>query len=469
MASRESQGLQVALILFVMITVVLAVTTYVFFRKSEEKIRQTAAERAKAKQAEQAAMTMQFQVQLMKHMLGYDRKTEAELASIKASLGGDPTMEKILQGYEQDMAMYGAGFEGQDLSYRSLPERLITVVNARNAMLADADKIQGDLEMDRDKRLEAEAARAANAENELAATKTELEQERAKFNTERDRIKAQNQQLAQILPARQKEFESTTSQLQNTIAEQRTNVRNLMNLNESLREEKLKREDRSNERPDGEVTLVNAASRIAWINLGSADGLKRQMTFSVIDQNAAGVTEDSMKGTIEVTRVAEPNRAEARIVSDILDDPIVPGDKIYSPSFRRGQKTRFALAGVLDINGDDKDDREKVKSIIALNGGVVDAELLEDGSIAGEITAETRYLVKGQKPDEKTEEKVLAGFTKMTEDATTYGVDTISVDKLVELMGYSPDNPVVPLNRGGAGGESNSREFRPRTPRSSAY
>ena len=40
MASRESQGLQIALILFVMVTVVLAVTTYLYFRKAEEKIRQ---------------------------------------------------------------------------------------------------------------------------------------------------------------------------------------------------------------------------------------------------------------------------------------------------------------------------------------------------------------------------------------------------------------------------------------------
>jgi hypothetical protein len=100
---------------------------------------------------------------------------------------------------------------------------------------------------------------------------------------------------------------------------------------------------------------------------------------------------------------------------------------------------------------------------------VIDAELMSDGAVAGEITAATRYLVKGEKPDEKTEEKILAGFSKMVEDATTYAVETISVEKLVDLMGYSPDNPVVPLNRGGSGGESNSREFRPRTPRSSAY
>ncbi len=469
MASRESQGLQVALILFVMITVVLAVTTYVFFRKSEEKIRQTASERAKAKQSEQAAMSMQFQLQLMKHILGYERKTEAELASIKTGLGGDATMEQILEGYDQDMAMYGVGFAGQDLSYRALPEHLISTINARNKSLADANTIQGDLEKDRDERLQVEAARATNAETQLAATRNELGQERQKFNKDRGVMTTQNQEIAKILPARQKEFEQATGQLQNALAEQRQNVTNLMNLNVTLREEKNQRESRTNERPDGEVTLVNASAGIVWINLGSADGLKRQMTFSIIDKNAAAVTEDAMKGTIEVTRVAESSRAEARIVQDILNDPILPGDKIYSPSFNRGQKTRFALAGLLDINGDGKSDRKKIKSLIALNGGVVDAELLDDGSIAGSITAATRYLVEGDEPDERAEKRILDGFSKMTDEATKYGVEAISVQKLVDMMGYSPNNPVVPLGRGGSGGDGGTQEFRPRKPRSSAY
>ena len=44
MASRESQGLQVALILFVMVTVVLAVTTYLYFRRAEENVAEVSRE-----------------------------------------------------------------------------------------------------------------------------------------------------------------------------------------------------------------------------------------------------------------------------------------------------------------------------------------------------------------------------------------------------------------------------------------
>ena len=37
MATRENQGLQIALIIFLMITVGLAISTYYFFRQAEEK------------------------------------------------------------------------------------------------------------------------------------------------------------------------------------------------------------------------------------------------------------------------------------------------------------------------------------------------------------------------------------------------------------------------------------------------
>ena len=465
MASRESQGLQVALILFVMITVVLAVTTYMYFRKSEEKIRQAAAAQAKAKQSEDAAMATQFQVQLLKHMLGYDRKTDAELVSIKAGLGSDPKMEEIMANYDRDIAMYGAGLEG-DLSYRSLPGNLVSTINDRNKNLADASAAQQKTADEHKAKLADQTGRADKAEQQVIATRNDLEQERAKFNADRARITQESTRVASIMPARQKEHEQITGAMQVKIAELDQARRTLINQNDALKEEKMARESKTYDRPAGEIVLVNQAANTVWINLGMADGLKRQMTFSVFDKNATGLVEENIKGRIEVTKVTEPHRAEARILEDILTDPILSDDKIYSPSFKKGRKTRFALAGVLDINGDGKSDQNKVKSLITLNGGEVDAELLADGSIAGEMTAATRYIVKGERPDERTNPALLDGFTRMTGDATALGIESISVDRLLDFMGYSPDNPVEQLKSGGSGGQREQETFRRRAPRS---
>ena len=75
MASRESQGLQIALILFVMVTVVLGVTTYMSFRRSEEKIKEAAAARAETRQRQEMLLAREFESQALKHVLGYDSKT----------------------------------------------------------------------------------------------------------------------------------------------------------------------------------------------------------------------------------------------------------------------------------------------------------------------------------------------------------------------------------------------------------
>ena len=118
------------------------------------------------------------------------------------------------------------------------------------------------------------------------------------------------------------------------------------------------------ERPDGEVTLVNSRANTVWIDLGSADGVDRQMIFSVIDQKETGVTKSKVKGRVEITRVMDQHSSEARVLEDEMANPIMKGDKIYSPSFRKGQKTRFALAGLIDIDKDGKSDQTKVKALI---------------------------------------------------------------------------------------------------------
>ncbi len=157
MASRESQGLQVALILFVMVTVVLAVTTYLYFRRAEENVGKYLAKAEEAKREKDTTMKLQFENQVLKHILGYDRKTEAELTSIKQGLGGNEQMKQIMDNYDKHMKMYGAGYAGQDLSYTTLPEHLIAAINARNKNLVDADTVAKDLEREREQVRAAEA------------------------------------------------------------------------------------------------------------------------------------------------------------------------------------------------------------------------------------------------------------------------------------------------------------------------
>jgi hypothetical protein len=350
-----------------------------------------------------------------------------------------------------------------------LPEHLIAAVNARNKNLVDADALAKNLEREREEVRRAEAARAAKAEESLVAVQSDAAAEREKFNADRTRIQEETAKIAKMLPQKNELIAKTTSEAQAKQEEMARQLSQVSTLLESEKERRAKLEKEFGfgdviERPDGEVKLVNSRSNTVWIDLGSADGVDKQMTFSVIDQNETGVTKSKVKGRIEITRVMDQHSSEARILEEAdLANPIMQGDKIYSPSFRKGRKIRFALAGLMDIDNDGKSDQTQVKSLITMNGGIVDAELLEDGSIAGKLTPDTRFLVKGERPTDKTNLKQIEGFTTITGDATRLGIETMTLETLLDRMGYVPDRRVVPMSRPSATGDADSDTFRPRT------
>ena len=462
MASRESQGLQIALILFVMVTVVLAVTTYFFFRQAEENTKEAAAARIEVKQFKDAANQLVSEKQVLKHVLGVEKQDS--LDNIMQKLGANKEMENVLSQFEQDMAMYGAGFSGQSLNYRTLPAHLIDQVNRRNTQLADADVKVKSLQAERDSVQAAEKQRTIAAEAAQTAAEQDLATRTNNFAVERTRITEEKNKIAAIQPQLQAKINQLDNKMRTEIETRETALRSVQELYLAAKtkyEATLK--DDTFERPDGEIIYVNQRANVVWIDLGSADGLERQMNFSVYDQNQIGATNAEIKAKIQITAIKEPHLAEARIVESEDLDVIMKGDKIYSPTFRKGHKTRFALTGFLDIDGDGKSDQTKVKSIITTNGGVVDAELLPDGSIAGKLSVETRFLVRGEAPTDKTDERMLNGWNSMQEEATRKGLETMSLQELLDRMGYHDDARVIDLQRGGPGG-GGTEKFRKRRP-----
>ena len=122
-----------------------------------------------------------------------------------------------------------------------------------------------------------------------------------------------------------------------------------------------------------------------------------------------------------------------------MEDPIVPGDKIYTPLWDPGRPEHFAIAGRVDLDGDLRDDRERLRNLIRIGGGVIDAELQPDGSTKGTMTVETRYLVLGPIDGEKTRE----GYNSMIQTAKQFGADTLMVDKLLDRIGWHESTRLV--------------------------
>ncbi len=209
--------------------------------------------------------------------------------------------------------------------------------------------------------------------------------------------------------------------------------------------------------PEGEIRWVNQHTGTVWIDLGRADSLQRQVTFSVYPADISDVTVNSKKGSIEVTQVLGDHLAEARVIDDKLVDPIIAGDKIYTPVWTPGEKRHFAVGGFIDIDGDGRSDLQTVLRLITMNGGVVDSYIDEKGKRVGQMTVNTRYLVLGDAPTETGQAAVIAEFSKMRSEAQRLGVQQIQLADLLQRMGWKNQTPVVHFGRG-----ANPKDFAPR-------
>src|SRR5262249_19588633 len=119
------------------------------------------------------------------------------------------------------------------------------------------------------------------------------------------------------------------------------------------------------ESPDGHIQHVDQRQRLVWIDVGRADGLLRQTTFTVYDHDETGGSRAKHKARIEVVNVGD-HLSEARILEDTPANPIIKGDVIFTPTWSPGQRVHFALAMKMDINKDRIDDYEMVKNIIQM-------------------------------------------------------------------------------------------------------
>jgi hypothetical protein len=448
MAKSEHQGLQIALILFVMVAVVLAITTFVFYRQADERGKlKEAADKGK-QDADTQKNDADSRLQYALHILGVEPLDEAQEKQLRDAFAADPKMKKAIDNYDNHMATYGgAGLTKQDLNYDKLLPKMLQVVRQMNLASVQREADNKSYKDDRDNIQKTEAERTEEAKKKQAESDKKLGDELAKYGEDRSKLEAQQQKELETFTSKLKQNETQIAMVKGENDKNQKELKKQLGVIETQAKTIREFRDEPFEVADGKIESVSQAANIVWINLGLADGLRRQTMFSVYDLADNGVKRTSPKASIEITRVIDQHLAEARIVSDDPANPILPNDQIFSPAWRPGKRIRFALAGFLDIDGDQHSDRNLIRSLLLSSGGQIDCEMHDDGTIEGEMTSNTRYLVLGDTPTDKNDAKVLAGWSKMTGEANQYGVETINVDKMLEWVGYRPEVRTVGLGK----------------------
>jgi hypothetical protein len=466
MAARQDQGLQIALIILIFLFILTAVGAYIGWKSYGESEQRARELRSQKSELETQVQNFQTENQSFREWMGF---------------GANDNFSDVESSYQSDMKRYGGPIADETRRfYRTVLEAVAKEAADTAAREAEAKKQYKEL----DARF---AAREAETEKQIAEFKQKNKtldednaNERRKFNESRLELENTKKELLTNLDKQRNELEAQIAERDTKIKAFEAQVAELQRAVVNWREQ-VPKDSESFEIADGRVTWVNQNGTV-WINVGEADAIRRQVTFNVYDADEHDADRATKKGSIEVTKIMGDHHSEARITQDDPTNPILTGDNIYSPVWHRGKKLRFALTGVVDFNNDGISDMQLARELIELNGGAIDAYLGDDGKVAGEITAHTRYLVLGDFPESTIKAGMQEGWQAMNKKAAELGVETILLDQFINRMGYSPQDRSVRLGeaatavdfpaRSSAGRlpteeektDEDSSKFRPRTP-----
>lgn len=441
--ARESQGLQIALIVFVMFTIILGVTTFLF-SKEYGKTKALAAEKQKAAEEASAAQ----------------KAAEQENMRLKQVVGHSDTatLSEVDEAFNTDIQTYAKNLNETNLSYRAICQSMFKEVTDKNAELAAAKKqivdiqlANQNLEKAKEAQLQQFLARAKKAEDDLAA-------EKAKYLADRGQL---TQTVQQVEGQKTTERQQAQAAIAKVDAEKKdlASDNHTLKMTNSVLRDRLEEQTKEIIQPDGKITFVNQSQGTVWIDIGRAAGLSLLTNFAVYSADTNDLTTAATKkGAIEVVALVGDNMAEARILEDVISDPIMPGDRIHTNLWKPGERQRFALTDGIDLDGDKRSDIDEVRNLIAMNGGIVDFWLTDDGKPNGQLSAGTRFLVLGKEPETADLDRLNAR-TKVIEEAKMYGLKIISLTDLLNGMGYVRTTPVVRY-----GAQANPIDFRAKPP-----
>ncbi len=442
--ARENQGLQIALILFVITTILFGVMAFVFHSNSTKAVAKAKANADSANRAENGLREMSEDLEELKKMIGV-----AETDDI----------DRIRDQSAADMIKYAATYPEETRNYRGTLKQMFEALRDKDQLLDSEMASVKELKAYNEARDSVTQPKLDTFANTAKAAAQDKQNEISKFNDDRARMKDEVDKIAGDLQDARKQHDTVLAAKQGEVdslgkkLKEKTDQLNVATGIIAVVTHKDPKEF------DGEIRWINQASKTVWVNLGRADSLRSQTSFSIYPNNAGEVTQNAVKASIEITQVLGNHLAEGRIVSDSPTDPIMPGDKINSPVWSPGEKLHFAIAGTVDMDSDGRDDTQRLHTLIEMNGGVIDAKMNAKGERKGQIGIKTRYLVVGDEPEGDTA-NMLDDWNKMQRRATELNVELIELQKLLDLMGWKREAAV--LQYGGAKGFGVQSQRRPR-------
>ncbi len=474
MAARENQGYLIAVIILVLLTLVLALAAFLGISKAGENASSREATENKLLFAEKQSDAFQIEAEILRAYLGdlgiSVAEVEPQIQSLtQLSATGDldagqketiqqikNRVEDIKAAYTKDMLGSVTTPEGEAAaptwrsklaSLKSLVAKQVNdnAVQVKQTALSEAEAASKIKEME---------STVTAMQKTVADTKAELAENQRLSLAKEAEYKSKLQEAIDSDAVQKEQFQTAQAKTSKSMRQLRDDIAKTDERNTVLKTRINIYEREVFDRPDGQVVRVAARMRSCVIDLGSADGLTINRTFSIYSKDVTNFDKGKHKAKIEVTKVS-PFQAEANIIEEDPNNPILSGDHILTATWDPGFSVSIALTGVFDLDGDRYDDRDKLAKMIERNGGKVAATHDDEGNIIGKIDPTVRYLVVGRPPsllEDATENSkrnssaITDAMRDMQEEAKRNTVEPIDLQKLLNRMGVRATPKTVQLD-----------------------
>ncbi|MDO4586085.1 MAG: hypothetical protein Q4C95_02190 [Planctomycetia bacterium] len=390
MAMARTQGVTIALIIFIILTLTFGVLSYFMGQGYSETAQKLKESEGKVQSAENDNRTLSKNLEDLigkTGFVGYDVKD----------------VSKLIEDMESDIQKAFINENAVPSTYKDAVETLgnyFAKIKEENKTLQE--NLQKSLE-EQKRQISLTQEQKAQFEKDLEAARTDFQKTNDDNQAKLQAIEAKYQQLTKELDDKKLSADEAVAQAKQLEADSTEAVSKIVNINEDLRDQleqmnklmgislnDLDQETRellSNkvkmdfDVPNGKVLYVDQSERTIRLNIGKADGVQPLTKFGVFEYDTMNVGGAVPKGSVEIIRILSDHESIAKILTDEMTNPIMPEDLIYTPLWTTGDKRKYVLDSQLDIDNDGKSDLNKLITLIRSSGAEVVGWINDEGVI----------------------------------------------------------------------------------------
>lgn len=459
--STASQALIIALIVFVTLTFILSVTTYLGYKGRADEF----------KRAEEVTKSL---TDTQGKLTSAENEKKELLERIGIAMT-DP--EKLGESIETWFGERFGDFKEDPKTYERLAEWLQKAIREKDGqlktLLAEKENQIAALKRDiavRDESVEEFKKQADQAKKDAGEAKSGFDEFRRKNEQEKDDLNDKYQKaLAQATEL--EAIEQAVARAEDMVSSRRIDrfktqgaEERVGTMLEELRERerainqanallaKLRVADPSLQKTiaealppddridgfDGRIVSVDQSDRSVLMLCRSTRGMRPGLMFYVYGPDDPTPQISSKKGVVEVMTIESPTLARARIREDSLGNPILGGDGVATSLWETGTQFTSVIVGFVQIDRDAGADVDRLTALIEGVGGRVEDAVTPLTTML--IDAGPPQTVMNDKQRKVWQEKDQIRRKKQLDEARRLGVRVINLNQFMPMLGLQRDS-----------------------------